>query len=157
MKKFKLYLDTSIFNFAIADDVPHEKSVTLSLFDEIKKGKHEIFISEVVILEVGKAPTKVADSLQRLIKQLNPVELAVDEEIQTLADEYIKYGIVPPKYENDALHIAIASVNDLDVIVSWNFKHIVKVRTKREVTGVNVLMGYKEIEIYSPLEITGNV
>jgi len=61
------------------------------------------------------------------------------------------------KYEDDALHIAIASVNNLDVIVSWNYKHIVKLKTKREVTGINALLGYKEIEIYSPLEVIEDV
>lgn len=58
--------------------------------------------------------------------------------------------------KDDALHIACASVNDLDAIISWNFEHIVKLKTKREVVGINVLLGYKEIGIYSPWEVVKN-
>ena len=74
-------------------------------------------------------------------------------ECYELASEYIKKGIIPLRYEDDAFHIAVASVNNIDAIISWNFKHIVKLKTKKEVLGVNALMGYKEIEIYSPLEV----
>jgi len=73
-----------------------------------------------------------------------------------LAREYIEKGIIPAKYEDDAFHIAVASVNDLDAIVSWNFTHIVKLKTKREVSGINALMGYKPIEICSPQEVVEN-
>ena len=99
MKKLKLYLDTSIYNFAITDDLPQEREITLRLIDEIKSGK----------------------------------------------------------YEDDAFHIALASVNNLDVIVSWNFQHIVKLKTKREVNAINALLGYKAVEIYSPWEVVENV
>ena len=59
--------------------------------------------------------------------------------------------------EDDALHIAVASVNNLDVIVNWNFTHIVKLKTRREVAVINTLMGYKPIEICSPQEVVENV
>lgn len=74
-------------------------------------------------------------------------------EVQSLADRYIELNVIPEKYINNALHIAAASVYDLDAIVSWNFEHIVKLKTKREVVGINAMMGYKEIEIYSPWEV----
>lgn len=64
--------------------------------------------------------------------------------------------MIPAKYEDDAFHIAIATVNNMDAIISWNFKHIVKLKTKKEVAGLNLLMGYKEIDIYSPLEVANN-
>ena len=76
---------------------------------------------------------------------------------QELSRKYIAQGIIPEKYEDDAFHIAIASVNDIDVILSWNFEHIVKLKTKRETVAINLLMGYKEIDIYSPLEVVENV
>ena len=135
----------------------NEKQVTLRLFDEVKRGRYEVFISEVVIREINRAPEEKVIKLRDLIRELNPEELSVDENSQTLANRYIEQGIIPVKYEDDALHIAVASVNDLDVMVSWNFTHIVKVKTKREVTGINALMGYKEIEIYSPLEVVESV
>jgi predicted nucleic acid-binding protein len=157
MKIFKLYFDTSIFNFAFAEDIPREKEVTLRLFEELKKGRYEVFVSEVVIREINRAPQEKAIKLRDLIKKINPIELILDDNSQALAKEYIRQGVIPPRYEDDALHIAVASVNNLDVIVSWNFTHIVKLKTKREVVGINTLMGYKPIEISSPWEVVENV
>jgi predicted nucleic acid-binding protein len=156
MKKLMLYFDTSIFNFVIAKDVPYEREVTVKLLDEIKKGIYAVFISEVVIREVNNAPQKIMLQLKELIQEVNPEEVPINEEVQSLADTYINNSIIPAKYRDDALHIAAASVSNLAVIVRWNFTHIVKLKTKREVTGINVISGYKEIEIYSPLEVVEN-
>lgn len=79
--------------------------------------------------------------------------LSVDEEIDRLADKYIAEGIIPAVYRDDALHIALASVKGLDILVSWNFKHLVKHKTRVEVTGVNTLLGYKAIDICTPWEV----
>ncbi|GBD98013.1 hypothetical protein BMS3Abin07_00020 [bacterium BMS3Abin07] len=155
-KKLRLYFDTSKFNFAFADDAPHEKEVTLRLIAEIKKGKYEVYISDVVLREIKEAGKKKVNQLMGLINDLQPFELEFDKECYELASEYIKMGIIPKKYEDDAFHIAVASVNDIDAVISWNFKHIVKLKTKKEVAGTNLLMGYKEIEIYSPLEVADN-
>lgn len=156
MKIPKIYFDTSIFNFAIADDVPQEKEVTLKLLCEVRNGKYEAFISEVVLREINRAPQAKAVKLRDCIKKVNPEELILDDNILSLAQEYIEKGVIPAKYEDDALHIAVASVNNLDVIVSWNFTHIVKLKTRREVSGINTLMGYKSIEICSPQEVIEN-
>lgn len=91
-----------------------------------------------------------------MLNGMQPFELEFDGECYELAAEYIKRGIIPDKYEDDAFHIAVASVNDLDAIISWNFKHIVKLKTKKEVAGTNLLLGYKELEIYSPMEVIDN-
>ena len=155
-KKLRLYFDTSIFNFAFADDAPHEKEVTLRLISEIKEDKYEVYISGVVLREIKEAQEKKESQLMGLIKDLQPFELEFDKECYELASEYIKRGIIPKKYEDDAFHISVASVNNMDAIISWNYKHIVKLKTKKEVAGTNLIMGYKEIEIYSPLEVTDN-
>ncbi|MDO8662578.1 MAG: type II toxin-antitoxin system VapC family toxin [Candidatus Omnitrophota bacterium] len=156
MKIPKFYFDTSIFNFALADDVPTEREITLRLLEEVRGGKYEVFISEVVLREINRAPQEKAVKLRDCIKKINPEELILDENTLSLAKEYIDKGVIPPKYEDDALHIAVASVNNLDAIVSWNFTHIVKLKTKREVSGINTLMGYKPIEICSPQEVIEN-
>lgn len=156
MKIPKIYFDTSIFNFAIADDVPQEREVTLKLLDEVKDGKYEVFISEVVIGEINRAPQTTVVKLRDWIKKVDPEELTLDDNARALSEEYIEKGVIPAKYEDDAFHIAIASVNNLDVIVSWNFTHIVKLKTRREVAVINTLMGYKPIEICSPQEVIDN-
>jgi len=95
--------------------------------------------------------------LVALISKCDLQELALDELAKELAGKYIQEGIIPQKYQADAFHIAIASVNDMDVIINWNFEHMVKLKTKRKVVGINVFMGYREIDIYSPWEVVENV
>ncbi|OGR50903.1 MAG: hypothetical protein A3I11_06235 [Elusimicrobia bacterium RIFCSPLOWO2_02_FULL_39_32] len=153
MKKLKLYFDTSVLNFAIATDVPNEKDATLKLFKEIEEGKYEVFVSSVVIDEIGRAPEIIAIKLKEVLMKLNAVKLLVNEDSVELANKYVENRVIPPRYKDDALHIAVATVNDLDMIVSWNFSHMVKVKTKREVRGINLLNGYKEMEIVSPQEV----
>lgn len=157
MRQFKIYLDTSIINFAVDDRNPKEKEVTLKLIEEIKQGRYEVFISDVVIFEIKRADKERAEQLAKVIKDINPEQLVIDDEVRVLASKYMEEGVIPAKYENDAIHIAVASVNNLDLIVSWNFEHIVKFKTKKEVTGINSFMGYKDIEIYSPREVVEDV
>ena len=157
MKKLKIYLDTTIINFAIYDKDPEKKRITQLLIAEIKQGKYEAFISRIALFEIEEAQEEKRKELVEVVKDINPEELPVDEEVERLANRYIEEGIIPIKYADDARHIAVASIHDLDAIVSWNFEHIVKLKTKKEVTGINNLMGYKEIEIYSPQEVIENV
>ena len=151
MKKLKLYLDTSIFNFVFAEDAPKERDVTLKFFEQI--GQFDAYISDLVVKEIDRCPEDKKKKLFDLILQYDFEELAFDQAAKELADKYVQENIIPEKYRDDAFHIAIASVNNIDAVVSWNFAHMVKLKTKREVVGVNLLMGYKEIDIYSPWEV----
>jgi predicted nucleic acid-binding protein len=73
--------------------------------------------------------------------------------IRDLAKAYIDRGVLSEKYLNDALHVAVASFYNISYVVSWNFEHLVKVRTRKSVNLVNTLEGYREIEIVSPQEL----
>lgn len=64
--------------------------------------------------------------------------------------EYVSRGIIPVKHIEDAIHIAVATINSADILASWNFEHIVKLKTKREINAVNILLGYDPIEIAEP-------
>jgi hypothetical protein len=79
--------------------------------------------------------------------------LEFGEEAYELAQEYVERGIFPEKYTSDANHVAIAVVNGIGYFASWNFKHLVKVNTRREVNLVNALLGYQQIEIIAPPEL----
>ena len=83
--------------------------------------------------------------------------LELDQAAKGLAARYISEGVIPAKYRDDAYHIAIATVNNLDAILSWNFQHIVKMKTKREVVAINLTEGYKPIDIYTPGEVVEDV
>ena len=69
----------------------------------------------------------------------------------------ISERIIPVKHRDDTYHIATATVNNMDAILSWNFQHIVKMKTKREVVGINLIEGYKPIDIYTPGEVVDDV
>lgn len=158
MKKLRLYLDTSIINFAIDNRDLEKNEITKKLLGEIRQGKYTAFISSVVITEIERCDNKEKrENLLKIIKDFSPEELIIDEEVQRLAKRYVEEGIIPVKYLDDARHIAVASVNDLDVVVSWNLEHIVKMKTEKEVGRINVFMRYRAIDIYSPQEIVENV
>ena len=160
MRKSKLYLDTSIINFALAEDISEERlHGTKRLCEEINQGKYEGFISDVVLREIAETPDParrkaLADFITGLILEET---LEVTKEVERLAVKYVDEGIIPTAHSDDALHIALASVNDMDIVVSWNFEHIVRHKTRVEVNGVNKLLGYQEIDICTPLEVIEDV
>lgn len=148
-----LYIDTSVLSFYFADDVPKERDITREFFKEIKKGRLRVFISDVVIEEVKKSPTPKRIQIESLITRFNLPQLKLDKVADNLAMEYVKNKVIPSKYEADAMHIAIPVINRLDAIVSWNFRHIVKLKTIIRVNEINKRLGYKEIIICSPTEV----
>ena len=154
MKKLKLYLETSVWNFLFADDSPEKVDITKQFFGEIEKGGYEIYISELTLVEVKrtKDERKRGQLLEPIIKY-RPIEVPRSEEVNRLAARYISAKIIPEKYEEDAVHVACSVVNNLDVIVSRNMKHIVRLKTKLGVNGINRMEGYKEIEICTPEEM----
>ncbi|MDR1733765.1 MAG: hypothetical protein LBR73_02675 [Oscillospiraceae bacterium] len=156
MRTPSVYLETSIFNFVFADDAPDKKQDTIQLFDEIKVGKYVPFTSVYVLRELNRAEDDKREKMASLIDDYGVVLLDASEDAEHLADAYIARGIIPAKYGADALHIAAASAADLDFIVSWNFKHIVKRKTVTLTEAVNAEEGYKKIGIYSPTEVIEN-
>lgn len=83
------------------------------------------------------------------------IELEVTNEAKNLAVKYIKKKIVPEKKENDALHVAIATVNEVDAIVSWNYRHLANLRKAEVFNGINLEQGFtKHLEIVTPMEVS---
>lgn len=156
MKRLRLYLETSVWNFYFADDSPEKRADTLKLFEEIRSGKYEVYVSELVVAEIDKAQQAKRIVLKKLMDDYQPFELEMDESVEELSEKYLSANIVPSKYENDVLHIAYAVAHDMDVVVSWNMKHIVKLKTRMEINGINRIYGYKEIELCTPEEVIDN-
>ncbi len=155
MKRLKLYLDTTIFNFAFADDCPIERDITLEFFRQTNH--FNVCISDIVMREIARCEEMKQKKLLHIVHHHDVEVLNFDDNADELALAYVKNGIIPVKYQDDANHIAIASVHNCDVLVSWNFKHIVKVKTKREVAGINLLKGYNLIDICTPKEVIEDV
>jgi len=152
MRKQKLYLETTLFNFYFDKD-REAHAATVKLFDEIAAGKYDAFTSTYVTDELENAPQEKSEKMIGLITQYNISVLAPNDDTMRIADLYTNEGIIPKKYLTDGLHIAIATVNDLDMIISMNFQHIVKRKTKIGTGNINALNGYRAVEIYSPMEV----
>jgi hypothetical protein len=148
-----IYLETTIFNFPFADDAPQYQADTKRLFSEIKVGKFKPFTSEYVIRELEAATDPQREDRLRLIKEYDVEIIPTSDEVKNLATVYIEAGIIPSAYSADGFHIAAATVNGLDFIVSLNFRHIVKRKTIEETELINFREGYKKIGIFSPAEV----
>jgi len=152
MRVQKVYLETTLFNYYFDEDRDAHAD-TVKLFEDIAEGKYLAFTSFYVIDELEGAPQEKRDKMIALIKQYNITVLALDGEAEQLADTYVTQDIIPLKYRTDGIHVAVAAVNDLDMIVSMNFQHIVKRKTKLGTGNINVLNGYRAVEICTPMEV----
>jgi len=152
-KKVRVYVETSVWNFVFADDAPTRRDATRRFFEEVRKGAFEVFLSDVVLDEIKAAPEPRRSELDALIGEIGPKILDSSDETDELAASLLAGHTIPDKYDNDAKHIAIAVVENMDVLLSWNFKHIVKMTTRRVVAATSRLNGYKEIEIATPEEV----
>ncbi len=158
MKKLRVYLDTSIINFLFADDVPELKAATHDFFDNfIRQGIYNTFISEYVLLEINKTTdARKKEELLHVIEHfaIELLEPAQRNEIEFLADEYIRNNIIPAKKKLDALHIAIATVNKIDYLASWNYKHLANVIKEKQIFAINLQYNYLyPLRICTPLEL----
>jgi len=158
MKKLKIYLDTSVINFLFADDAPENKRTTEQFFnDYVERNRFETYISDVVIEEIEK--TEDEDKKKKLLHVIAKYELLIfkltDEAIR-LAHKYIVEKIIPKKKIDDARHLAIATVNECDALVSWNFKHLANINKERLVGAENIKVGYSyPLRLITPLEVMG--
>jgi predicted nucleic acid-binding protein len=146
-------LETSVFNFFFADDTPDKRNDTLRLFEEIRQGKYEPYTSDFAVQELQRASEPKRKAMIDLITEHGVSVLPEDAETRRLARIYVAEKIIPEKYLTDALHIAATTVNNLDFIVSYNFKHIVKLKTMTLTESVNLRERYHKIGIYSPTEV----
>lgn len=154
MRVPKIYVETTIFNFPFADDAPQYRADTLKLFEEIKAGKFEPYTSEYAVGELeDEKNTEKRNKMLALIPEYKIKVLPKKDSIAELAQSYIAARTVPEKYMTDALHIAAAIIEGLDIIVSLNFRHIVKYKTIEIVNVINDLKGYSRIDIHSPAEV----
>jgi len=152
MRKQKIYIETTLFNFYFDKD-RDAHAATVKLFQEIAAGKYEAFTSTYVTDELESASEEKRDKMMGLITEYDITVLAPNDEAARLADIYVSEGAIPQRFRTDGLHIAIATVNDLEMIISMNFQHIVKRKTKMLTGNINVLNGYRAVEILNPMEV----
>jgi predicted nucleic acid-binding protein len=152
MRTPKIYLETTLFNYYFDED-RDAHSDTVRLFEECAAGKFEPYTSLYVTDELEDAPNDKRANMLALIERYGISVLAASDEIIKLARRYISESALPEGSITDAIHIAAAVVYDLDMIISLNFRHIVKEKTIKLTGAINTLLGYKPITITSPMEV----
>jgi predicted nucleic acid-binding protein len=151
MKKpvMRLYLDTSVFGGVHDKEFETESK---RLFAAIHKRKAFVMVSDVTLEEIQRAPGKVKAVMSDLPKD-QVLFVETTEEVIRLRDEYLARKILTMKSTDDATHVALATINRADAIVSWNFKHIVRLDKMKQYNQVNFGFGYGILEIVSPKEV----
>ena len=146
--KQRIYIDTSVFGGYFDEEFAEH---TIPLFDRLKSGEFILLFSTVTQDELENAPEKVKE-LVKSLKAESTEFLDTTNDAVDLATEYIAEKVVGRTSYADCLHIALATINRADFLISWNFKHIVNVQRIRGYNSINIKNGYRQIEIRSPRE-----
>lgn len=144
----RTYADTSVYGGLHDEEFAVESQ---KFFEHVRAGRFDLVTSAVVDDELEEAPPEVRADYRALLPHASAVD--VTEAALDLQGAYLAAGILTPTWEDDALHIALATVHGCELIVSWNFKHIVHFQKIPQYNAVNALHGYDEIAIHSPSEV----
>jgi predicted nucleic acid-binding protein len=144
--KQRLYIDTSVFGGYFDEEF---SEFTIPLFERLQNGEFSLLFSAVTQDELSSAPERVKKLVTNL-KADNTEFMETNDEAVELALQYIEEKVVGHTSFADCLHIALATINRADYLISWNFKHIVNVQRIRGYNAINIKNGYKELEIRSP-------
>ena len=150
MKIPRIYLDTSVIGGC--HDIEFS-TWSNGLMKDIRLKNYQPVLSQLTFDEISKAPKPVQDTMTVLL-EYKPEILEITEEAFELSEQYLKRDILTSKFRDDAMHIALASLANVDILVSWNFRHIVHYDKIRLFNAVNIENGIKSIDIYSPREVT---
>jgi predicted nucleic acid-binding protein len=148
-KPIRIYVDTSVIGGCLDEEF---REPSLRLIEQIRTGGAVMVLSDITQAELASAPTDV----QRIVAGLprDHLELIHQSiESETLAETYISESVVSHRMRTDAQHIAVATIAKVDVLVSWNFRHIVNLDRIHGFNAVNLRAGYALLEIRSPLEV----
>jgi predicted nucleic acid-binding protein len=157
MRQLRIYLDTSVINFLFAEDAPEKRDATWAFFDRAKRQGIPLFISQVVIDEISR--TQDARKRGELLNEvaargLRMLPDEMEEEIELLVQAYMTRGLFRMEQIDDATHVALCTVNMVDVLASWNFRHLANVNRERRVMAINESCGYVyPLRIVSPEEV----
>lgn len=148
--KLRVYLDTSVVSAYVDDRLPERRRATTEFWSRL--GIYDVSISELTLIEVQA--TGELGAREEMLRLIRPcVVLPVDEEARYLAGEYVRRGVFTRGTMEDATHVAVAVVSRQDILVSWNFRHLVNRRRRALINEVNVVLGYPSIDILAPPEL----
>jgi predicted nucleic acid-binding protein len=149
----RLYLDTSVIGVLFDEEMPERIRITRELLNLIMEGKHVGVISDIVLEEIDLSPKELRQKLVNEIQKVPFQVIAEDENSADLLEIYEQENVIRKGARLDLRHLSVATVYGVDAVVSWNFRDIVNIRTRRAVHSVNLRLGYPLIEIVSPEEV----
>ena len=149
-RRIKAYLDTSVASALFDERNPERKSLTEAFFEH--SADFDVYVSELTVAEIERTPDPVLQVQMRNAVSGFPV-LSLTDEVESLTSQYLHHGAVPTAHPEDAYHIAVAVVHEIDFLLSWNFKHLVRRKTRDIVRMVNTMNQYGRIEIMTPAEL----
>ncbi|GBR73017.1 putative PIN domain protein [Candidatus Termititenax aidoneus] len=157
MKRLKLYLDTSVISYLDQQDALERMTETHKLWDKIKAEEFAVVLSDVTVREINNCPENKKAVLLAYLKQIKYETVVANDKAMEVAERFVDLKVLKQKSFDDCQHIAVAIISGCDVIVSWNFKHIVNHKTIAGVKAVTALEGYNDILIYDPSVLVGGV
>jgi hypothetical protein len=152
MKTLRIDVDTSVLGGCFDEEFALWSN---ALVRDFREGRFIPLLSDLLAAEVARAPQSVRE-VHADVVACSAEQLTVSTEALDLLAAYEAHSVLGPKYRADMLHIALATVADADVLVSWNFKHIVRFDKIRLFNAVNLEQGYKSLAIHSPREVTSD-
>ena len=146
MHKTEIYLDTSVPNAYLDNTKPERQRDTIEFWNRLNQ--YEVYISDFVLKEINQ--TKQRSRREELLNLVKPFTALIGEreDIKELTQHYVMNNAIA--IVEDAVHVAIAVIYKIGILASWNYRHLVKLKTKREVNAINLMNGYNTIEIVAP-------
>ena len=154
-RKLKVYLDTSVVSHLWQIDAPEKMQETLALWEEFKKDKFDIYLSQVTIEEVNECTEEKKQKLSKYLNEIKFTNLSLSDESISIGRQIIDLGILKEKNRDDANHIGVAVANGMDYVISWNFKHMINIKTVNGVRAITNLRNYKPIDLVTPTYFLG--
>lgn len=155
MRKKQFYIETSTWSHFYADDTPEKRDWTRDFFQKCEAQRElvALYVSKYVLDELDATPGAKRQEFLSLVQKHHPVIIRSTKEVEELAEAYLLHAALPPCARIDALHAAAATIERVQVLVSWNCRHLANIYRKQMINAVNVLMGYFPVEIVTPLEV----
>jgi len=149
-RRLKVYLDTSVISHLDATDALEKMADTLKFWGALKAGKFEAFLSQTTLDELAECEQPKRGRLAAFLDEITYTKLPSNDNVLATAERLIDFGVLKQKCYADCLHIAAAMVGGCDVVLSWNFKHIVNHKTIAGAKAIALLEGRTELLIYAP-------
>ena len=150
MRKLKLYLETSAIAYLFAFDVHDKMEDSNRLWHDFEAGKYDLFISPLVMDELVRMADPKRSKIFQKLEHISFQCLSKTEGVDRLAKEYVYSGVFNAKRYDDCLHIAFAAVHDCDIVLSWDFKHLVNYKAIHKIKLANAMNHYRDISVISP-------